>query len=517
MRKLNKTFLCSTLATLVAGCSLMTPPVEVADEILNQHADIMASVNKKEPTPNILQFSKMYIEPLTKEQAALPNWFYDDAKASFNGLPISQAMRILFKGKMVNIEYRSGIDLSTPITLSRRNSSVGEVLDAISGVTGYQYQVNGSNIVWNKYIVKTFPIQALIGQSSYAIGKKEVRSGGSNSPMQADSLSSTGDEFSVRTGEAAMLDEVKNGVDVILGCKTDKEIEQLSSSTDTENAGPIDKCDNGATSQVLRSDSSILVRALPSQIEAVETFINDKNEIATRQIRVNLTMLTVEINDSSQMSLDLSLIDQAINSASNVSIGYTGNAVANLIGGLTKPSSGSINYKDTTQATIEALNKQGSILHKVILRGVSLNNIVSQLTSINKVNYISDRPLQQTANVGATTGIEQSVAESGVLLYMLPNIGHRNVVLHISSSQSALISLDTKGEGASSVESPTLDDKIINTIVKAEPNKPIIIGGFTNNQLQSVFSGEGSLMPGFSRSSVSKNIETVILVEVEYL
>jgi MSHA biogenesis protein MshL len=517
MTYLPKYIVLSALALSISSCALMNPPKEVVDKIDSEHSSVLADLKLKNSNPNILHFKKMYIERLSKEQAALPDWYYDEAKANFNGLPLADAMSILLKGKTVNIEYRADVELDKKITLTRKQTEVGQILEAISGMTGYQYQINGSNIVWNKYVIKTFPIQTLIGQSTYAIGKKELKKNGpSSSGMQADSLSSTGEEYSIRTGEGDMLSEIKRGVDVILGCNSLPSMSENDQTTE-ESTLPEGICDQGATSQVLRSDSSILVRALPSQIEAVELFIEDKNSIATRQIRVNLTMLTVEINDSTQMSLDLSIIDQAINGASNLSLGYAGNAVSNLIGGLTSPSSLSLKYKDSTQATIEALSKQGSILHKVILRGVSMNNIVSQLTSINKVNYISDRPLQQTANVGATTGIEQSVAESGVLLYMLPNIGLENVVLHISSSQSALISLETKGEGSSSVESPTIDDKIINTIVKAEPNKPIIIGGFTNNQLQAVFSAEGSLMPGFSRSSVSKNIETVILVEVEYL
>jgi MSHA biogenesis protein MshL len=211
----------------------------------------------------------------------------------------------------------------------------------------------------------------------------------------------------------------------------------------------------------------------------------------------------------------ISCWDQLLGSA--IGVKHVTSAFSSMGGGLGARGKTLLQHKNGSELALEALSEQGSILQSSVLRAVLINHRVTQLNSVSKVSYISDRPQQITLNVGTTRGIEQKVAQSGTLLYLLPNIGVNDAVLHISSSQSALIRLDKKGEGDSQVESPVVDDKLLNTTVILRPGRPVFVGGFSNDELSAIFSASGQILPGLSRSAMDKNVETVMMVEMAYL
>lgn len=503
---------------LLSGCSAIEKTTELSKNVEAHFDDITKTAHTPtQPYQNVFHFKKMYVEELSEEESKLPHWYHEKMNYFFKDLPLRDVFDQLARKYTINFEARTGVNLDEKVTLIRRDNPVGNLLDALTAMTGYQFTINGNNVVVNKYITEIFRLEALSGSTNYSIGKTNLRnqnqSGSNNNQVTADLISTTGDEYTTRKGTYDMLQEALKGVEAILGCRDDEGASQSSA----DNALPEERCDFGANAETINSGSSILVRALPSQIEAVRAFIDGENEIAKRQIRATVTILTVELADSNQFSLDLNIVEKALFNSKNVGLGFASDAASNIIGGLAGADTATLNYKSAGQMTVEALEQQGRILKRDMLRGTSLNNVVSQLTEIDKQSYVSDRPIQQTANVGATTGIEQSVADSGALLYMHPNIGEREVILHLSSSQSSLLALDTKGSGDQEVEAPKIGDKHINTVVKVTPGRPVIIGGTSSTELETKSSRTTSLGPSSARSATKKRTETIILLEVEYL
>lgn len=132
-------------------------------------------------------------------------------------------------------------------------------------------------------------------------------------------------------------------------------------------------------------------------------------------------------------------------------------------------------------------------------------------TDASKVSLITDRPVNQTTNVGTQSGVEQKVVNSGRVFYMLPNIGESDVVLSVSTSLSSLKDIVQKGDPGSEVESPEISDREINTTIRLEPNKPKIIGGFSIDESQSLFSHTG--LTGLGRSSRDREVHVVMVAE----
>lgn len=497
----------------LTACKSFTMPDDALDKVSSHETNMMAQRDYANPTPNVVHFNAMYVPVLTEAESKYEDWFYQKNASYWKDRPFSDVMHDIAKMHKINIETRAGIDGKVPIHILVKDKTVGDILDSVASSTGYNYAVSGNNIVWTKYQTEVFRIRVVAGDYDFSIGKKtseEKTITSLNGVAQAAAVASSGDEYSNVSGQFTPLKDFMSGVEAILGCKSEEESRSSEVESILITKSDI-QCDEGASVKALRSDNSLVVRALPSQLDSVRKYISKKTENDTMQVRVNIHLVTVEKEKGSTLNLDVDLVKQL----GKASISSVTGSSGSLLAGLSPSGNLTVGYENGSQLAVNALSEQGNILQSRVLRGIAFNNRISQLTNIEKVSFIAKRTLQQTSNVGSTTGIEQETADSGSLLYLLPNIGESDVVLHISSSLSDLKRLTTKGESGNEVESPEISDREVNTMVKLEPGKPVYVSGFSINETQAIFSENG--VTGFSRSSNDKEIETIMIVEAEWL
>ena len=515
-------FISVSSVLLLAGCSAVTKPDEVATTTKSELTMAQAKRDYIDQTPSVFHFSTMYAPTLTKEESEYPEWYHEPAGMSFENLELGAVLSELARSNRLKIEYRAGVDRTLKVSVSSVGSTNGELLSSIEASTGLQIDIAGNSLVVNKYVTKVFPIRSASGKYGYGIGKKREeknnQSQGNNSFATSDAVRSTGDEYSKIEGEVDPLLDFKNGVEIILGCKEEQDLRrrEKAASEVEQSSVPVfvTRCDEGASVRELRSDNSLLVKALPSQIESVRRFVDAKTERELRQVRFSLTLVAIEISEDTSLSLDANIVDAAIG-GSSIGLATSPRSTGSIIGGLTSPGSAILSHSSGTDLVINALEEQGTILAKNRLRTTGFNHRIAKLTDIEKQSFIADRELQTTAVVGTTTGIEQQVVESGLTLYVLPNIGESDVVFHVSSSISALLGIATKGEDGNQVESPNITDREFSTAFRMYPNKPFVLGGFSITDAQSMLSKNG--LSGISRSSSTKETELLFIAEVEYL
>lgn len=528
LKKLSHIPVALACSALISACS-SSYPSDVDQQIQQETTQIMA-VRDVEPTPNVFEYSGIYVQQLTERQASLPDWYHMPEGSSFAQKPLHGVLDVIFKSIPVKTEYREGVVSETPVTIKNART-IGDILQSISSSTGYRHEIisseSGDVLVFSKYVTKDFPIRLIGGNTDFSIGKKNLRqTSGSNNQSQGDVTSdlvtSTGEEYSVISGSYNPLHDIKSGVDKILGCKMEQGAQNTQSAStssmaqSTPNATGQLKCANGASAIVIGATNSIFVKALPSQIDQVDDYINNQTDVALRQVRVTLTLFTVQTDKNRQLNLDFDISDTAFLGTA-LGINHTTSTINSIIGGLDSPGNTILNHANGSTLAFNALDKQGTILQSDVLRAIGMNNRVAQLTKINKLNYISGRGTEQAALGSVKNTIEQKVAESGALLYILANIGENDVVLHLSSSKSALTRLDIKGDAENRVESPVIDDNFISTSIRLRPGRPVFVGGSTNNELRAVFANSGIIPTGVSQSAIDNNIETVILLDVEYI
>lgn len=520
----------------ISGCSSINNPSVLKDNIENDLDSVRTEKSKINETPLVTEFNQLYVRHLTKEEAKMPPWIKYKVSKHFKEHKFIDVVNQSFEGIKVNFEFREGVDLNKPLSI-QVDGTYEDVLNTLKSTTGYNFEYTNDTLVFSKYAVEIFKIGQLSGKVNYSVGKKGISSDAGNSSYSGtqnnsggSSFSSSSEEYSVLTDNIDVLEDIKKAVDTILGCRN-KERRNVSLSIVSENKNiedgntsniqsnlykgkKDDDCDEGASSEILRSSTSILVKGLPSQIETVSNFIALKNRELTSQVKIDISLINVEFNDNTQFSLDFDLIDKTLKSFGSASL--VTNSSKGLIGGLDPRGIFTLEYnrptEDPSKLFIEALSKQGAVSEKRYPRVVVINNRVGTVANIDRVNFVEDRPLSTTANVGTNVGIKQGKVETGYTLHALPNIIGDTIVMHLSTSLSALLDLEKKGTKDVEVESPRTNDKMFNTTIKLENKIPLIIAGLSDNSNQYQNSkSSGGL--GLSRSSKKKNVETFLMIK----
>ena len=77
------------------------------------------------------------------------------------------------------------------------------------------------------------------------------------------------------------------------------------------------------------------------------------------------------------------------------------------------------------------------------------------------------------------------------------------------------MTITKKGEIGNEVESPQISDRVFNTALVLEPNRPVLAGGSTVREIQAVTANSG--ISGYSRSGQDRNTEILMIVEATFL
>lgn len=518
----------------LTGCSVFTEPKSVKKTIEADFEKVKARKRLRADTPFVVEFDRMYVKPLSKKEAEMPDWLSLPVSKHFRSDSLNNILQESFSGLPVNFELREGVSGKSLIRLDV-DGTYRDILDAIRSKTGYNYEIHDKTIILSKYVVEIFHIEQLAGDVSFAVGRKGIRGAGSggqgnssggrfgNQTIGGDAFSGANEEYSVLSGNINVLQDVKLAVNSILGCK--KQERSLLPSANTAvpasdiaasnlSTGSELVCDKGADAQVLPSASSILVKGLPSQIAAVRRFVKMKNDELTRQVMIDISLVNVEFNNNTQLAVDFDLINKSFRSWGQVTLNTT--AGSGIIGGL--DPRGVFSVQKVSQGAnpstlfLEALAKQGAVSEKRYPRVVAINNRVGTVANIDRENFIAQRSVVTTANVGNNIGIRQSTAETGYTLHALPNIGQDNIILHLSTSLSALLDLERKGDESSEVESPRINDKMFNTTIRVKDGVPLIIAGLSDNS-QQYQGSDSALISGLSRSTRKRNVETLLMIK----
>lgn len=517
-----------TFSIFIASCASITAPEKVAHKNANYELYAKHALAYQEKTPNVYNFKTYYVPKLEADDLRMPDWVdLDVGRKLGDKVELGLLLDLVLGTKRLNVEYREGVDKKVLVNVNSYTSTLGDLIQAVQASTGYKLDIRESGLVIHKYMTKIFPVRTPVGLYEFALGKRKAgkEQGDSDDFAQAEALTQTGDEFAILSGEFDPLNDYLKGVESILSCKSNEELNRIKSSQSASTItsvgespdasklllNNVNQCEAGASAKVIKSDSSIFVKALPSQMIEVDKFIAEKTERELRQVRINLTLVAVEKNQDTALNFDADIIDKTLAGMSKLSLETISKSSTAIIGGLGERGSVDLNHISGTSLVLQNLAKQGSILDKTFMTAVTSNNRIGKFTDANKVSLITDRPINQTTNVGSQSGVIQKVVSSGRVFYMLPNIGESDVVLSVSTSLSSLKDIVQKGDAGSEVESPEISDREINTTIRLEPNKPKIIGGFSIDESQSLFSHTG--FTGIGRSSRDREVHVVMIAE----
>ena len=291
-----KSLLVITVAAVVSGCVQHRYPTEVKNEL----DDAIASNPDKLPADVAAEMSvgqsvgtnSGIYAPTRRFRVQAENV---DAKEFFASLLNETSYGIVVHP-----------DVAGTISLDLQNVTIGEVLNAISSIYGYDIQQKGKIFYVYPAGVRTetFSVDYLLvkrsGLASLNITTGGVSSKDSNSNSDSDSSSSSSNSSDDSSSDKSF--DSDSGTSVITSTANDFWTSLEKAITNFIGKG------NGKSVIVSPEAGLVVVSANPSELKAVKTFLDSAQQRLTKQILLEAKVLEVRLADEFQAGIDWSIL-----------------------------------------------------------------------------------------------------------------------------------------------------------------------------------------------------------------
>jgi type IVB pilus formation R64 PilN family outer membrane protein len=256
---------------------------------------------------------------------------------------------------------------------------------------------------------------------------------------------------------------------------------------------------------------SITVVDTPDTLDRVAAYIDNENKTLERQVVINVTVLSVSLNDSEDYGINWNLVYSTLRQkyglTSAVPVGLDATLFSAGIVGDSR-------FAGST-AIIDALSKQGKVRRQTTASVITLNNQVVPLQVAKQTSYLQSSQTTVVPQVGTTTTLMPGTVTSGFNMSILPHVlANGTVLLQFSTDISALNAIREVQSGASKIETPEIDTRNFLQRVAMKSNETLIISGFeqTDDNLdrQGVGSARNVALGGGVKAASAK--ESIVIL-----
>jgi MSHA biogenesis protein MshL len=472
---------CCTAVFVLAGCqSAPKPPTEV-----NQALDDAIAQSSKPAKPKPLQMLPNSIrqELMQKEVQQARHGLLAEKRLEIaaSGVAAEQFFAAIVDDSSYSIAVHP--DVSGAITLNLKDVTLDEALDVVESLYGYDIRRQGRVIqVYPAGIrTETIPLNYLYvkrsGMSSTSINSGGVSendpssnnsSGSNNSSSSNDNQNSNGQGNNSQNGSSGINIYTENESDFWSELK-----ETLTALVGNE----------GGRSVIVSPQAGLVtIRALPSEITAVKSFLDSTQEHLRRQVIIEAKIMEVTLNDDYQQGVKW---DQVLGHIESTDIGFSttgniaGSTISSAIGGVTSLS---FLNKDFS-GVIDLLSTQGNVQVLSSPRITATNNQKAIIKVGEDEYFVTDVSSTTTTGTSTTTTPEIDLTPffSGIALDVTPQIdADGEVILHIHPSvtitdeQTKTIRLSNEDIILPLAQSSVRES---DTIIRAKSGEIVVIGG----------------------------------------
>lgn len=391
-------------------------------------------------------------------------------------------------------------DAAGGVRLSYANGSLKGLLDTAAARFGVSWKYADGAIQFFHTESRNFQINAIPGDSTFTAN---VTSGASSSGGVSTGGGGGGGASS--GGSAVSANNSQNtGV-----------ASKLSVYTGIESAIKVMLSPYG---KVLASPATgaITVVDTPDSLERIAAYIEGENKALSRQIAINVTVLSVSLSNSDEYGINWDVVYNSLNRKFGISNTFT--PASSGGGSFTAGIVGASKFSGTT-AVINALSEQGKVRRQTTASVVTLNNQPVPVQVARQTTYLQSSQTSVVAQVGTTTTLVPGVVTAGFNMSILPHVlTNGTVMLQFSTDISTLRGIRQIESNGSKIESPEIDTRNFLQRVSMKSNETLIISGFEQTDDNVGYKGVGTprnfLLGGGVNAGGTKEVMVVLITPV---
>ncbi|MDR2187918.1 MAG: secretin N-terminal domain-containing protein [Azonexus sp.] len=387
--------------------------------------------------------------------------------------PAPQVFMAIVSGTRYNMLVAPGV--SGHITINLNSVTVREALDSIRELYGYEYRISGNRISIqpNTLQSRVFQINYLaaqrVGQTDLSVTSSAIGSSGSQAAGNMGGFGGTAmpnPAVPSPTGGVTPNSQMTGNVTTHVRTTTKNDFwESLDAALKT-----LIGTEDGRNVVITPTAGVVLVRAMPSEIRAVENYLRTIQAIADRQVMLEAKIIEVTLNDSFQAGVNWASFKNYDSGKSHGAIGNlqpgaglaptggVGGALGNgnvtvlpgVAGGIVTAANSATNagffglalQTAHFAALLDFLETQGSVSVLSSPRVATINNQKAVLKVGTDELYVTNVTTNMASNIGSTTLAPSVTLQpyfSGISLDVTPQIDEDdNIVLHIHPAVSTV-------------------------------------------------------------------------------
>lgn len=257
---------------------------------------------------------------------------------------------------------------------------------------------------------------------------------------------------------------------------------------------------------------AITVVDTPESLDRIAAYVENENRVLSRQVVVNVTVLSVSLQDNDEYGINWDLVYNTLNREYGVSnrfaapTGATAFSASVIGGGRFAGSS----------VVIDALSRQGKVRRQTTASVVTLNNQPVPVQVARQTSYLQSASTSVVAQVGTVASLTPGTVTAGFNMSILPHVlGNGTVLLQFSGDLSTLRDIRPITSGGTTIEMPELDTRNFLQRVSMKSNETLIISGFEQTDENLDNRGVGHprnfLFGGGRRASSNKEVIVILI------
>jgi len=387
-----------------------------------------------------------------------------------------QVLHTIIKSTGLNLVIDKDVDSNIPITISVTEARAQDVLNTLMDMSGCYYTLQGNILHIKFFMQKIFIIPYIHSTSSF---KTELGGDMLNSAQSGGESSQSGGEQGIKGNFSLKYENPK---------KMNNFYDQIEANIKT-------MVSEEGRYTLNRASGILSVYDKKERIDTIESIINNIKNRSQRQVLIEARILEVILSDEHNLGVSWdAVINNAVKNGDQFLMQQTlglGGAVAGTIGYSSK------NFN----AIMSVLNKSGDI-DMLSNPRITVLNGQSAIISSGKLMPFWEKEVQTTQGTGGSASTTQVIYNrrdvlNGITMGVTPIIMEDgrimlNVIPIASNIEEVVEHFDEEGKSVASA--PVLNVKELGTVIYANDNDLILIGGLINNTV----SKEQEKIPLFS-------------------